>query len=116
MKDLFTNQLPEQPDLARQPLPTCKSDLVYPAPGLYPLCPPTKPQGWGLGALLSPSVTGRSDSTAHWAGLSNVFWWCDWERGVAGLVGSQVLPFADPKAVELWVKVETKVYEGIKKK
>lgn len=110
---LFTNQLPHNPDFARRPLPTCKPDVATPAPELYPLCPPAKPQGWGLGTMLSPGVTGRSDSTAHWCGVSNVYWWCDVDKGVAGIVGSQVLPFVDTGSVELWAKVETKVYEGV---
>jgi len=25
--------------------------------------------------------------------LANLFWWCDREKGVAGMVASQILPF-----------------------
>ncbi|KAL2211548.1 beta-lactamase/transpeptidase-like protein [Sarocladium strictum] len=116
VKALFTNQIPEQPDFARVPQPASKPDLVYATDELYPLCPSGKPQGWGLGTMISPSFTGRSDSTAHWCGLSNVFWWCDMDKGVAGIVGTQVLPFIDPKAAELWATVESKVYEGLEAK
>ena len=110
---MFENQLIDQPDFARRALPAVKSDLVYPAPELYPLCPPSKPQGWGLGFMISPAVTGRSDSTAHWSGLSNIFWWCDREKGVAGVAGSQVLPFVDPKVAALWVRVEESCYAAL---
>ncbi|KAF4120935.1 CubicO group peptidase, beta-lactamase class C family [Geosmithia morbida] len=113
--DLFTNQLPDQPDFARRPLPTCKPWVTSAAPELYPFCPPSKPQGWGLGVMLSPSITGRSDTAAHWFGVSNLFWWCDREKGVAGIVGSQILPFSDPQVVELWAQVESKVYEDVSK-
>lgn len=111
---MFTNQLPEHPNFARRYLPAIKPDLVYPTDELYPLCPATKPQGWGLSFMQSPGMTGRSGNTVHWFGLSNVFWWCDREQGVAGIVASQVLPFVDPKAVALWAGVETKVYAGLR--
>jgi hypothetical protein len=38
------------------------------------------------------------------------------DKGVAGIVGTQVLPFIDPKAAELWATVESKVYEGLEAK
>ncbi|OGM49591.1 hypothetical protein ABOM_001770 [Aspergillus bombycis] len=113
VKEMFTNQIHQHPDFARQPLPAMKPDLVSPCEELYPLCPSPTPQGWGLTFMISPSVTGRSDTTAHWSGLSNVFWWCDREKGVAGIVASQVLPFVDPETGLLWASVETAVYEGL---
>lgn len=113
IEQMFTNHLVDQPQFARQPLPTAEPDLAYPAPELYPLCPSEKAQGWGLGGMITPSITGRSDGTMQWSGLSNIFWWCDREKGVAGIVGSQILPFADPKVVELWVRVEQSLYEAL---
>ena len=112
---MLTNQLVDQPNFGRRPLPTAQPDLAYPAPELYPLCPAEKAQGWGLGGMISPSVTGRSDGTMQWFGLSNIFWWCDREKGVAGIVGSQILPFADPKVVGLWVGVEQKLYATLER-
>ena len=113
IEEMFTNQLAKQPNFARKALPTVKPDLVYEAPELYPLCPPDKPQGWGLSFLITPGITGRSDDTVQWSGLSNIFWWCDRSKGIAGVVGSQVLPFVDPKAVQLWVQVEQSVYAAL---
>lgn len=110
---MFANQLLDQPDFARRALPAVKPRLVYEAPELYPLCPADKPQGWGLGFMISPGISGRSDDTAHWSGLSNIFWWCDRQKGVAGIVGSQILPFVDPKAAELWVRVEQSFYAAL---
>lgn len=110
---MFRNQLPQYPNFARQHMPAVKKDLVHPVEELYPLCPTPSPQGWGLTFMISPGLTGRSDTTVHWSGLSNVFWWCDRETGVAGVVASQVLPFPDPNTVKLWVDVEAKVYEGL---
>ena len=42
---------------------------------------------------LKGEANGRAKGTANWAGLSNLFWWCDREKGVAGMVASQILPF-----------------------
>ncbi|PNP48499.1 hypothetical protein TGAMA5MH_00393 [Trichoderma gamsii] len=112
---MFTNQLSWLPNFARRHFPAVKPDLVYVAEAFYPPCPLPTPQGWGLGFMITPGPTGRSDKTGQWSGLSNAFWWCDRERGIAGLVASQILPFADLKVVELWMGIESKVYEGIER-
>jgi hypothetical protein len=62
---------------------------------------------------LAPGMTGRGANTGWWAGLANCYWWVDRERGVAGVIGAQVLPFADPKVVPAWVEAERQVYEGL---
>ncbi len=37
----------------------------------------------------------RADEAVRWwAGLPNLFWWADREKGVGGMVASQILPFA----------------------
>ncbi|KAM0512346.1 hypothetical protein ACHAPE_008912 [Trichoderma viride] len=110
---MFTNQLSWLPNFARRHLPAVKPELVYVAEAFYPPCPPPTPQGWGLGFMITPGPTGRFDKTGQWSGLSNAFWWCDRERGIAGLVASQILPFADLKVVELWMGIESKVYKDI---
>ena len=35
--------------------------------------------------------TGRGRNTAWWAGIANLFWWCDREKGVAGMIASQIV-------------------------
>lgn len=65
------------------------------------------PEEWGLSFMISPLVTGRSDSTAHWSDMPNIFWWCDREKRVAAIVVSQALRFPDPGVGE----VEAAVYE-----
>lgn len=65
--------------------------------------------------MLTGGATGRSEGTAHWAGLANLWWWCDREQGVAGMIASQVLPFGDGEVVGLWSAVEEGVYEGLRK-
>lgn len=37
------------------------------------------------------------------AGLPNLFWWCDRENGVAGIIATQILPFCGKVShVENW--------------
>ncbi|OJD19418.1 hypothetical protein AJ78_00592 [Emergomyces pasteurianus Ep9510] len=48
------------------------------------------------------------------AGIANLFWWCDREHGIAGVICTQILRFADPKLVPLWFDVEKQVYDGLK--
>ncbi|KAL1844918.1 hypothetical protein VTK73DRAFT_1508 [Phialemonium thermophilum] len=111
--EMFTNQIPNFPNHGRQGIPAAKPDLTNPIPDLYPVTG-NPPQGWGLTFMLSNSdETGRSKKTGHWAGLPNLWWWCDREHGVAGMVCTQILPFADAQVTGLWVKVESEVYRAL---
>lgn len=107
--EMFKNQIPQFPDFGHKGIPPSKPDLTNPIPDLYP----GKKQGWGLTFMLSDGPTGRSDGTAHWAGLPNLFWWCDREKGVAGMIASQILPFCDAQLLGLWVQFESGVYIGL---
>ncbi|KAI4864320.1 beta-lactamase family protein [Hypoxylon rubiginosum] len=111
---MFANQIPRFPDFGRQGIPAAKPDLTNPLPDLYPVAG-APPQGWGLTFMLSGAnpATGRSDGTAYWAGLANTYWWCDRERGVAGLVCAQILPFLDAGVVDLWWKLEAAVFRHV---
>lgn len=111
--EMFTSQAPDFPNLGRQPITAAKPDQTNPIPQLYPV-PGDPPQGWGLTFMLSNGgPTGRSKSTGHWAGIANCWWWCDRERGVAGMVATQILPFADAQVWKLWIDIETGVYVGL---
>ncbi|KAJ8111000.1 hypothetical protein ONZ43_g5731 [Nemania bipapillata] len=111
--EMFKNSIPEFPNFARQGIPAAKPDLTNPLPELYPV-PGNPPQGWGLTFMLSNGgATGRSTGTGFWAGLSNVWWWCDRENGVAGIVCTQILPFANPQVLGLWVGIEAEVYKAL---
>jgi CubicO group peptidase (beta-lactamase class C family) len=107
--EMFRNQISQFPDFGRQGIPPAKPDLTNAIPDLYP----GKNQGWGLTFMISDGPTGRSKGTVHWAGLPNLYWWCDREQGVAGIVASQILPFADGQVLGLWVKFESGVYSGL---
>lgn len=112
---MFENQIPEFPDFARNnPLPPSKSEYSNPAPELYPE-KGNPPQGWGLSFMLTqePGMTGRGKGTAWWAGIANLFWWCDREKGVAGMIASQILPFGDPSVMGQWFACEKAVYDSL---
>ena len=110
---MFKNQIPEFPNFGRQGIPDAKPDLTNPIPEIYPVSG-NPPQGWGLTFMLSNGgVTGRSKGTGFWAGLPNCWWWCDREKGVGGIVCSQILPFADAKVLGMWFNVETQVYNAL---
>jgi len=106
---MFENQISQFPDFGRQGIPPSKADLTNAIPDLYP----GKQQGWGLTFMLSDGPTGRSPKTGHWAGLANLFWWCDRENGIAGMICSQVLPFADGQVLNLWVGLESAAYKAL---
>lgn len=111
--EMFRNQIPNFPNASRQSIPAAKPDLTNPIGELYPVAG-NPPQGWGLTFMLSNGgATGRSKTTGHWAGLANLWWWCDRENGVAGLVCTQILPFADAKVLGLWVGIEAEVYKAL---
>ncbi|KAI2625788.1 beta-lactamase family protein [Hypoxylon sp. NC1633] len=110
--EMFTNQIPQFPQHGRQRLASAKPHLANPVADFYPI-PGDPPQGWGLTFMLSGAnpLTGRSDKTAWWAGLPNVYWWCDRGHGVAGLVCAQIVPLLDSGVIGLWTKLETAVYK-----
>ncbi|CRG86869.1 beta-lactamase family protein [Talaromyces islandicus] len=112
--DMFQNQIPQFPNYSRQGIPASKPELTLPIPQLYPV-EGDPPQGWGITFMKSNGgPTGRSKDTAHWAGLANLWWWCDRENGIAGMVCTQILPFADRNVLQLWGQVEAVAYMGLK--
>lgn len=114
VEEMFRNQIPQFPNYSRQGFPAAKPELTLPVPQLYPV-EGDPPQGWGITFMQSNGgPTGRSKGTAHWAGLANLWWWCDRENGIAGMVCTQILPFADPKVLQLWGGVEAMAYIDLK--
>ena len=113
MDEMFRNQIPEFPNFGRQSIPASKPDLTNPIPELLPV-PGNPGQGWGLTFMLGQSeATGRAKTTGHWAGLANCWWWCDREKGIAGMVCTQILPFIDLPVLSLWAEVESEVYKAL---
>ena len=69
-------------------------------------------QKWGLGFLLNTErdPCGRSPNSLAWAGLANTYFWIDPDRRVCGVVLTQILPFADPAALDCLWALERGVY------
>ena len=67
---------------------------------------------WGLGFLINTAAgpDGRSAGSLAWAGLVNTYFWLDPTAGVAGVLLTQSMPFADPKALDQLGAFERGVY------
>jgi len=111
--EMFRNQIEDLPPLSEKYMGDAKPDLTNASVGLHPTVAGDR-QGWGLTCLLSGGATGRSVRTAQWSGLPNLYWWCDRENGVAGMICAQVLPFGDAQVAQLYRDVEAAVYKGLK--
>jgi len=71
---------------------------------------------WGLGYMLNmqSGPNGRSAGTVSWGGIFNTYYWLDPAKRVTGLIMTQILPFADPRALKLYGRFESGVYEALK--
>jgi CubicO group peptidase (beta-lactamase class C family) len=67
---------------------------------------------WGLSFLINTQdVPGaRSAGSLAWAGINNTYYWLDPVKRVAGVLMTQVLPFADPTVLGLLDRFERAVY------
>jgi methyl acetate hydrolase len=67
---------------------------------------------WGLSFLINTQdVPGRRRAgSLAWAGLRNTYFWLDPTTRVAGVIMTQVLPFADAKVLDLLDRFEQGVY------
>jgi CubicO group peptidase (beta-lactamase class C family) len=76
---------------------------------------PGMAKGWGLSFLINgaEAPTGRAAGSLAWAGLANTYFWIDRRKRVAGVFLSQVFPFYDHTAVDLFGKFETEVYRAL---
>lgn len=70
---------------------------------------------WGLGFMLitEDAPTGRSAGSMSWVGLANSFFWIDPVKEVAGILLTQVFPFADEQVMDLFSQFETLIYEQL---
>ena len=106
MEAAFTNQIgaldfPESIPTADPPV-TCEVNL---GPGLK----------WGYGLLLNtdPLEGMRAAGTGAWAGLFNTHFWVDPTSRVTGAIYTQMLPFADPPAFQMYMDFETALYASL---
>jgi CubicO group peptidase (beta-lactamase class C family) len=70
---------------------------------------------WGLSFMINTerAPTGRSPGSLAWAGLANSYYWIDPTAGIGGVYATQVLPFADKKALPLYLAFEKTVYDQL---
>jgi methyl acetate hydrolase len=89
----------------RTALPKLSQDFD-PFPGI--------PKRWGLGFLINEqAIPGRrAAGSLAWAGLGNTWFWLDPASGIAGVLLTQILPFADPRVLDLLGRFEAAVYAG----
>jgi methyl acetate hydrolase len=71
---------------------------------------------WGLGFMISTeqALTGRSPGSLAWAGLANTYFWIDPAKRVAGVILTQLVPFADAKVLDLFADFERAIYTVVK--
>jgi methyl acetate hydrolase len=95
--DLNVQKLPTQ-------VPSVSNDAEF-FPGMT--------KKWGLTWLINTEdVPGRrSAGSLAWAGLFNTYYWLDPKQHVAGVILTQILPFADPTVLGLLDDFETAVYQ-----
>ena len=76
---------------------------------------PGMPKNWGLSFMINEETapTGRMPGSLAWAGLANTYFWIDQAKGIGGVYMTQVLPFADAKALPLFYAFEKSVYQSI---
>jgi methyl acetate hydrolase len=76
---------------------------------------PDIPQKWGLSFSINtqPTQEGRAAGSLAWAGLGNLYFWIDPTKRVAGVWGTQILPFCDTKSVKAFQAFEKAVYDSL---
>ena len=76
---------------------------------------PGLPKKWGLAYMINAedAPVGRTAGSLAWAGLANTYYWIEPQRRVAGVILTQVLPFADPTVLNLFENFERAIYAGI---
>jgi CubicO group peptidase (beta-lactamase class C family) len=67
---------------------------------------------WGFGHMINMQAAayGRSAGSLSWGGLFNTYYWIDPDKRVAAVFLSQVLPFADGRALRLCGQFECGIY------
>ena len=77
--------------------------------------PPDVPHKWGLAYMINTKTlpTRRPAGSLMWAGLTNCYYWIDPATGIGGVLLTQILPFADVKAMPLFFTFEYLVYQSL---
>jgi len=70
---------------------------------------------WGFGHMINmqPVRDGRSAGSLTWGGLFNTYYWIDPAKRLAAVFMTQVLPFADGRALRVYRQFERGVYAAV---
>jgi CubicO group peptidase (beta-lactamase class C family) len=104
--EINKNQIGEQSvGLLTTAIPSASHDAEF-FPGLS--------KKWGLAYMINAeeAPVGRGAGSLAWAGLANTYFWIEPTRRVAGVILTQVLPFADPPVLNLFENFERALYAG----
>ena len=84
-------------------IPTSSNDAEF-FPGMV--------KRFSLGFMINTedASTGRVAQSLAWAGLANTYYWLDPTRRLAGVLLTQVLPFADDRVLRLFGRFESAIY------
>jgi len=71
---------------------------------------------WGYGHMINmqPVPGRRSAGSLTWAGLFNTYYWIDPQERIAAVFLTQILPFADERALNVYAQFERAIYAGAK--
>jgi methyl acetate hydrolase len=71
---------------------------------------------WGFGHMINMQAVAerRSAGSLTWAGLFNTYYWIDPARRIAAVFMTQVLPFADHRALHVYRQFERGLYAALK--
>ena len=71
---------------------------------------------WGFGHMINMQAVpgGRSAGSLTWGGLFNTYYWIDPATRIAAVFMTQVLPFADHRALRIYRQFERGVYGAVK--
>lgn len=77
---------------------------------------PGQRKGWAHTFMVNEeqAPTGRTAGSLGWAGLANLYYWIDREADLAGMWGTQILPFADPASIVGYLELETQAYKSLR--
>jgi methyl acetate hydrolase len=70
---------------------------------------------WGFGHMINmqPVPGGRSAGSLTWGGLFNTYYWIDPQKRVAAVFMTQIVPFADQRALSVYGAFERAIYASI---
>lgn len=75
---------------------------------------PNADKGWSCGLMINSSDVpgGRRKGSGGWAGMGNLYYWIDPTSGLAGIVGTSILPFFEEGVLDLFESLERVAYGG----